>query len=268
MGVAESRPSKIVLDEAEELALFTYIVDNCGINPPIPESLKTYNERGCSTDIPAIIRKYGKSSGLDMIVYRGQYDKREITISESKPFFSVTTNPDYAETFASKVWDTENQEYHLGIDCCKFKIHLQNVMILDLAGISFVRVLKNPPPLVNADDSNVPILAKFKDLLGAESEILVLGGGKFYTSPTCTQEGCIEPPDFDDVPEKDYHQFHETWYSMPIRKNKRKMEAGGGRTRRFKKHRLMSKAYCKKTTCRRMGFTQKASCRPYKNCYK
>ena len=43
----------------------------------------------------------------------------------------------------------------------------------------------------------------------------------------------------------------------------------GGRrkTRRFKKKRLMSKAYCKKIPCRRMGFTQKASCRPYKNCY-
>jgi hypothetical protein len=44
--------------------------------------------------------------------------------------------------------------------------------------------------------------------------------------------------------------------------------SGGKRkTRRFKKKRLMSKAYCKKTPCRRMGFTQKASCRPYKNCY-
>ena len=42
----------------------------------------------------------------------------------------------------------------------------------------------------------------------------------------------------------------------------------GGRTRRFKKKRLMSRAYCKKTPCKRMGFTQKASCRPYKNCYK
>jgi len=43
----------------------------------------------------------------------------------------------------------------------------------------------------------------------------------------------------------------------------------GGRTRRrFKKHRLMSRKYCKKTPCRRMGFTQKASCRPYKNCYR
>ena len=30
---------------------------------------------------------------------------------------------------------------------------------------------------------------------------------------------------------------------------------------------LCFKCYCKKTPCRRMGFTQKASCRPYKNCY-
>ena len=33
------------------------------------------------------------------------------------------------------------------------------------------------------------------------------------------------------------------------------------------KKRLMSHKYCKKTPCRHMGFTQKASCRPYKNCY-
>lgn len=44
-------------------------------------------------------------------------------------------------------------------------------------------------------------------------------------------------------------------------------EGGRRKTRRFKKRRLMSKKYCKKTPCRRMGFTQKASCRPYKNCY-
>ena len=48
-----------------------------------------------------------------------------------------------------------------------------------------------------------------------------------------------------------------------------RLNAEGGRrkTRRFKKKRLMSRKYCKKTPCRRMGFTQKASCRPYKNCY-
>ena len=42
--------------------------------------------------------------------------------------------------------------------------------------------------------------------------------------------------------------------------------AAAGR-RKTKKKRLMSKKYCKKTACGKMGFTQKASCRPYKNCY-
>jgi len=37
---------------------------------------------------------------------------------------------------------------------------------------------------------------------------------------------------------------------------------------KFKKPRKYSKSYCKSTPCNKMGFTQKASCRPYKNCYK
>lgn len=36
----------------------------------------------------------------------------------------------------------------------------------------------------------------------------------------------------------------------------------------YKSPRKMSKKYCKKTPCKNMGFSQKASCRPYKNCYK
>jgi hypothetical protein len=35
----------------------------------------------------------------------------------------------------------------------------------------------------------------------------------------------------------------------------------------FKKPRKWSESYCKKTPCKNMGFSQKASCRPYKNCY-
>lgn len=35
-----------------------------------------------------------------------------------------------------------------------------------------------------------------------------------------------------------------------------------------KKKRKYSKGYCKSTPCDKMGFSQKASCRPYKNCYK
>ena len=36
----------------------------------------------------------------------------------------------------------------------------------------------------------------------------------------------------------------------------------------YKKPRKYSQSYCKSTPCDKMGFTQKASCRPYKNCYK
>lgn len=36
----------------------------------------------------------------------------------------------------------------------------------------------------------------------------------------------------------------------------------------YKKPRKYSKSYCSSTPCDKMGFTQKASCRPYKNCYK
>lgn len=32
--------------------------------------------------------------------------------------------------------------------------------------------------------------------------------------------------------------------------------------------RKMTRKYCKKTPCKKMGFTQRASCRPWKNCYK
>ena len=32
--------------------------------------------------------------------------------------------------------------------------------------------------------------------------------------------------------------------------------------------RRFTRKYCKKTACKKMGFTQKASCRPYKNCYR
>jgi hypothetical protein len=38
--------------------------------------------------------------------------------------------------------------------------------------------------------------------------------------------------------------------------------------KKFKKPRKYSKSYCSSTPCNEMGFTQKASCRPYKNCYK
>lgn len=47
------------------------------------------------------------------------------------------------------------------------------------------------------------------------------------------------------------------------RKSSLKKLSGG-----FKFPRKWSKGYCKKTSCKKMGFSQRSSCRPYKNCNK
>ena len=44
--------------------------------------------------------------------------------------------------------------------------------------------------------------------------------------------------------------------------------AGGAKKNKKKGGRRFTRKQCKKFTCKKMGFTQKASCRPYKNCYK
>ena len=47
-----------------------------------------------------------------------------------------------------------------------------------------------------------------------------------------------------------------------------KQNGGKFDKRRAKSPRKWSRAYCKRTSCDKMGFSQRASCRPYKNCYK
>ena len=59
----------------------------------------------------------------------------------------------------------------------------------------------------------------------------------------------------------------EALLAVAAKAAKEKQDGGRRKTRRFKMPRLMTRKYCKKTPCRRMGFTQRASCRPYKNCY-
>ena len=51
--------------------------------------------------------------------------------------------------------------------------------------------------------------------------------------------------------------------------NSKDLPAVGGtrKTRKFAFPRKYSRMYCIKTPCSKMGFTQRASCRPYKNCY-
>jgi hypothetical protein len=51
--------------------------------------------------------------------------------------------------------------------------------------------------------------------------------------------------------------------------NKSKSKKSSGiKKRLLKKPRKWSEEYCKKTSCKKMGFSQRASCRYYKNCYK
>lgn len=45
-------------------------------------------------------------------------------------------------------------------------------------------------------------------------------------------------------------------------------QTGGFDKKSAKYPRKYSKTYCVQTPCDKMGFSQKASCRPYKNCYK
>lgn len=55
--------------------------------------------------------------------------------------------------------------------------------------------------------------------------------------------------------------------SVPKKEFEVRRGSGRRKTRRaFKFPRKMSRTYCKKTPCRKMGFTQRSSCRPYKNC--
>ena len=42
----------------------------------------------------------------------------------------------------------------------------------------------------------------------------------------------------------------------------------GGFDKTAKSTRKFSKSYCLKKSCNKMGFSEKASCRYYKNCYK
>lgn len=58
-----------------------------------------------------------------------------------------------------------------------------------------------------------------------------------------------------------------------IRKSRRTITHNKSRKRSFNRKsvklpRKYSKSYCIKTPCKKMGFSQKASCRYYKNCYK
>ena len=56
--------------------------------------------------------------------------------------------------------------------------------------------------------------------------------------------------------------------NQPTRKNAPPPLKKKGGQPTTKGGRRMTRKYCKRTSCKKMGFSQKASCRPYKNCYR
>ena len=71
---------------------------------------------------------------------------------------------------------------------------------------------------------------------------------------------------------KKWGEFLKMFYStiIELTNDVKDYYKGGelGEGKKFKKPRKYGQSYCKKTPCGDMGFSQKASCRPYKNCYK
>jgi hypothetical protein len=56
-------------------------------------------------------------------------------------------------------------------------------------------------------------------------------------------------------------------YADALRKEEEQLAKTKDFTLYKKGGRKMTRRYCKRTPCRKMGFSQKASCRPWKNCY-
>lgn len=176
-----------------------------------------------------------------MVVYRGQ--PRSFGDPSKMPLFSATLDADQAKSeFA-------------GDEGCVWTITLRpGVRYLDVQAV-----------LAGATD----LTQEDRDMIAREKEILVLGEGTMegslssakpctYTATyTAGQDRAPAIPPGLLAPAK-------TPASRPG------VLAGGRqrrRTRRWKMPRKMSRNYCRKTPCRKMGFTQRASCRPYKNCF-
>jgi hypothetical protein len=113
-----------------------------------------------------------------------------------------------------------------------------------------------------------PTLDMFKLLLekGADKTIRASPDGEFEgkTALEIFRNYLISDPDYADGPEI------IRLLSDPVAPPGGE-PAGGAKKRKNKKKtagRRFTRKQCKKFKCAKMGFTQKASCRPYKNCYR
>ena len=110
-----------------------------------------------------------------------------------------------------------------------------------------------------------PTLDMFKLLLekGADKTIRASPDGEFEgkTALELFRNYLISDPDYADGPEI------IRLLSDPVAPPGGE-PAGGAKKKKKKAGRRFTRKQCKKFKCAKMGFTQKASCRPYKNCYR
>jgi len=67
---------------------------------------------------------------------------------------------------------------------------------------------------------------------------------------------------------KSAKRSHKKSAKKSAKRSHKKSQSGGFNKKTAKFPRRFSKSYCLKRSCNKMGFTEKASCRYYKNCYK
>ena len=144
----------------------------------------------------------------------------------------------------------------------------ERVQYYPVHGFMFYNIRRSPPlPMLQAELPESPRIYwvaadKLAKMNPPNKELIRLIQSKRRTVDTRVVQDVLEPlmEVLDDIPADEVEGVRN-------RLRDALTDAGGRRTRRFKMPRLMTKKYCKKTPCRRMGFTQRASCRPYKNCY-
>jgi hypothetical protein len=123
------------------------------------------------------------------------------------------------------------------------------------------------------DEDIIKSVDSMVSFFGKSGQLDELGQDVLYSISSETEKGPQEYPYVLKIAQllkkyapQRWNMFLKMLYSLSeeIKSNLQQQEVSEG----FKKPRKMSQSYCKKTPCSSMGFSQKASCRPYKNCYK
>lgn len=214
---------------------------------PFQAAVFAYVDNGVASEKKTIdsLQKWSRLNNK-LVVYRGQA-KSSSSPHKWPPLFSTTTDESVAKRFAERVGPEGG---------CVWKITLEpETRIINVAEVL---------------EGNYPNKYKWESEILVESGGIMTGKKQIYNDGTCYVIATYKPRRkvqvFDirgqQVPESDDDITEEYFDPEEVDGGKRRKTR-----RKFKMPRLMSRKYCKKTPCRKMGFTQKASCRPYKNCF-